>query len=135
MYASLTTSISPIAAFAALFSILSIISTIFEHISARLLLSAETVLVIQMHVHSEEIAHMQLKNFKKIENHRMRVVNELSKVIDIDRRLIELLLPIQTRAGVDLKFYIRSDKSKDTRLLNTIHTEIQSGFLANVCVV
>ena len=124
---------SAITLFAALFSLLSIISTIFEYISARLLLSTETVLVIEVEIESIEIARFTHKQFGIIENYRMVIVNEISKIVDIDRRLIELLLPIHTQTGVDLKFYIRTEGNEDKKLLQLVQNAVDSGHLANVC--
>ena len=86
-----------------------------------------------MKLKSAEITTLSYKEFHKIENHRFVIVNEIAKVIDIDRGLIELLLPIQTDQGADLKFYIRSERSQDKQLLGLLQKSVDNEYLANVC--
>ena len=124
--------ITPITIFATIFSVLSITLSVFEHISASVLLQAETVLVIKMDVNSIELSNLTRERFKQLQNLRGSICNEISKIIDIDSRMIELLTPIQTRNGVYFTFYIRSDASQAPVTMQLIKTEAQSGTLAKV---
>ena len=94
---SLITEISPITIFATVSSILSITLSLFEWISARLLLNTETVLIIKIEVKSNQIAQWTRRQFHKIENYRLAICDEIAKIIDIDDRLIELLKPLHVR--------------------------------------
>ena len=122
---------SPITIFSGIFSLLSIILTIFEHVSAKLLLNTETVLIVKMSVMCPEISSMSSKRFKEIQNLRQQITIELAKIVDIDRRLIELLRPIQTKHGVYLTFHIRSDSSHSATVLQLIRKEVRSKYLAD----
>ena len=129
---SFITDITAITAFASVFSILSITLSVFEHISASLLLSTETVLIIKINIKSQEMSMMSHVRFKKVENLRRDISSEIAKIIDMDRRLIELLRPIQTKNGAYLTFHIRSDASRATTIMELIHNEAKSGDLAKV---
>ena len=125
------TGITPVTIFAATFSILSIVLSIFEHISARVLLNTETILIIKMELDWQEISMLNSYKFKKIENLRQPVSHEIAKVIDIDHRLIELLLPIQTKDGMLITFHIRSDATQASEIMNKIKQDVRSGHLSN----
>ena len=126
------TEITAVTAFATIFSILSITLSVFEHISASVLLSSETVLIIKINVRSDEMSRMTISQFKKVENLRNNITSEISKIIDMDRRLIELLRPIQTKSGCYLTFHIRSDASIATTIMDLIRREAKNGELARV---
>ena len=136
--------------FASIFSFLSILLTIFEYISADSLLKCEGVLVIKMFIESNDISTLNQSQFKKFENLRKPISHEISKITNIDQRLIELLKPKQTKDGCYLLFHIRiaaaanvdynyssyandhDDKyqSDTENVLNLIRNEISSGKLA-----
>ena len=126
--------INEVTIFAAIFSILSIITSVFEYISAKTLLNSELVTVIKFDVDSKELASLDNHKYKQLCNHRRVISIEISKIIDIDRRSIELLLPIQTKNGLYLTFHIRSDASQGTNIMKLIKTEATSGYLSDVIV-
>ena len=72
-------------------SFLSILLTVFEYISADSLLKNEVVLVIKMFISSNDISKLNEYQFKKFTNLRKPISNEISKMTNIDCRLIELL--------------------------------------------
>ena len=122
--------------FASMLSLLSIVLTIFEYISAKVLLNTESVLIIKMFIESSEISSLSANEFKKFHNCRKPISNEISKVIGIDYRLIELLKPKQTKQGCDLIFHIRIGNGKSglqdeetSNALQLIKAEISNGSL------
>ena len=106
--------------------------SVFEHISSSLLLKTETILVIKMDINSREFASIKPAVLKKVQNLRLALCNEISKIIRIDEQLIELLKPTQTRHGIYFTFYIRSDDSKSSEMMKLITDEAKSGRLAHV---
>ena len=132
IFYSVITEITAVTIFASIFSVLSITLSVFEHISVKLLLKTETVLIIKIDINSNDLSHMNTLKFKKLENLRNVISNEISKIIDIDRRLIELLRPIQTKTGVYLTFHIRSDASNSSKIMQLIRNEAKTGELATV---
>ena len=129
---SIVTKVTPITLFASTFSLLSIMTSIFACISSSVFLRNETILVIKIDVLSNELANMTYDKFMTIKVSRRKISSEIAKIIDMDSRLIELLRPIQTKNGVLLTFYIRSDTSQSGRAMDLIRQEIQNGHLAQV---
>ena len=130
-------SIGSITILAMIFSILSIILSIFDYKSSSLLLECEAITVIVMDIQSTQLANTQPRKFYKlIVHHRKPICRELSKIIGVDKGLIELLTPVQTKTGTKLTFYIRnndsSDKTVASNMVDTIKNEIDSGSLATV---
>ena len=123
---------SDITIFATVFSGLSIILSFFECFSASILLNAELVTVIKFNLNSHELGSMKHRKYKQLCNYRRDITIEISKIIDIDRRAIELLLPIQTKNGFYLTFQIRSDAIKGKKIRNLIRQEAENGYLGNV---
>ena len=126
------TQITPVTVFATIFSLLSITLSIFEHVSASMFLKTETVIIIKINIISKDLSGMPYKTFKLLQNYRSRISVEISKIIDIDYRLIELLTPIQTKNGIYLTFHIRSDVSQGPQIMELIENENKSGYLAKV---
>ena len=139
IYSIVSKSVTYVTIIAALFSLVSIILSVFEHISASLLLKTESVTIIRLDVISQDIGRLRYKEFDDLTNYRRVITRQLSRVIDVDFRVIELLLPTQTKDGVTLTFHIRSHVDKNNRSINTgddligtIKKEAQSGELAKV---
>ena len=111
-----------ITVFASVFSLLSITLSVFESFSQSVLLKSETISVINLSVDSAELAQLNNKAYKKLCNQRLSIAIEISKIINVDRRSIELLLPIQTKTGFDLTFHIRSKVKDDDNNDNNTNT-------------
>ena len=132
--------------FASIFSILSITLSIFEYFSASVILSSETISVISLSLNSKELSTMNNKFYKSLCNRRLAITTEMSKILNIDKRSIELLLPIRTKNGLNLTFYIRSKLShannnnnnnnsndcnnQQQQVMKLICNEVESGYLA-----
>ena len=70
---------------AILFSVLSLVLTLFEYSTKRYLLEAESVLFVQFRVHSKEISLMSRRKFMtKIEYKRYSISNHVAKILGID---------------------------------------------------
>ena len=138
IYLSLTkeSSISSITIVAMIFSTLSIILSLFNYKSSSLLLQCEAITLIEMEIQSRQLSHTKPKKFQKlIVHHRKPICRELGKIVHVDERLIEILMPIQTKTGAELTFYIRndsSDKNLGSNIVKTIRNEIESKVLAQV---
>ena len=133
-------SISSITLIAMIFSIISMLSTIFDYQSSSLFFKCESITVIEMSIESKQLANTQHKKFDRIiVHHRNPICHELAKIICVDRRLIEIILSIQTTTGAKLIFYIRNNDSRDEKLGATIVTAIRnaidSGQLTQVMLV
>ena len=115
-YSIITEDVSPITIFSSIFSLLSIIVTLFEYFSSKLFLETETVLIVKLTINSSAIANLSARDFNDFQNLRFPICSQLSKIIDIDVGLIELLKPKQTRDGCDLTFHIRIKSSNDIDL-------------------
>ena len=115
-----------------MFSIISVTLSLFEHISVTLLLQTETVIIINIELESRVLADMSNETFTKLQNRRLGICTEISKIIDVDRRLIELLLPIRARKGASITFHIRSDASQGPQIMQLIKHEAQIGYLSKV---
>ena len=132
--------ISVITIVAMIFSSISIISSIFDYKSSSLLLQCETITLVEMDIKSHQLANTQSQKFEKIVvRHRNPICRELSKIIGVHRKLIEILTPIQIKTGAKFVFYIRSNDSSDknfsSTIVNIIKNEIDSDSLANVCYI
>ena len=138
LFLTLGSSVSTITIIAMIFSLLSIILSIFNYVSSSLLIECETITVIVMDVLSQQLANTQPRKFRKlIVQHRKPICRELSKIIEVDKGLIELLTPIQNQTGTKLTFYIRNNDSSDIKkvasnMVDTIKNGIDSGSLAKV---
>ena len=75
---------------------------------------------------------MSIKKFKKIESLRKPLSAEIGKIINKDRRIIELLRPMQTNTGTHLIFHIRSDSGNKSSIIQLIQNEANNGSLAKV---
>ena len=128
-YSILTRSFSEVTVIAGIFSILSIMLSVFEHASVKMLLNIESTTIISIEVKSRGISQMSRQKFKKFSCHRSIITNEMHKVLDVDYRLIELLQPIQTKDGVRLTFHIRSGAKNVVQL---VKEDAASGDLAKV---
>ena len=96
---------------AILFSVLSLVLTLFEYSTKKYLLKAESVLFVQFRVHSKEIALMSRRKFMaKIEYKRYSISNHVAKILGIDYAFVELLKPIAFKEGAILTFAIRNDE-------------------------
>ena len=88
------------------------------------------VTVIKLVLDSPELAVLKQKEFNVLMYHRRDITNEISKIIDIDARSIELLKPMQTKKGLYLIFHIRTmDTDKQTEIMKLIRQEAKSGYL------
>ena len=122
---------SLITIFSCLFSVISILSTAFEFISSTLILNSETVVTIKLEIESAQLSALSLDDFNLIRNKKNPIQSEISKIIDIDSNLIELLKPQQTKDGLKLLFHIRTDSEADSHLITAlIKNEIDNGKLA-----
>ena len=77
---------------------------------------------------------MSIGQFKQIESLRKALSAEIGKIIDKDRRIIELLRPMQTNNGTRLIFHIRSysDSGHKSSIIQLIQNEADNGRLAKV---
>ena len=87
-------------------------------------------MIIKIDILSNELSRMSGKKFKKVENLRDPIIREIAKIVDIDRRLIELLLPYQTKNGLYLTFHIRTDSAHASEMMSLIRIEAKNGNLA-----
>ena len=137
IYIGLTGNFNDITIIAMIFSIISIISSIFDYQSSSLFIQCESITVLEMNIRSKEIRDLPRKSFGQlITHHRKPICNELAKVLCMNWRLIELLMPIQTSFGAKLICYIRnndvSDENFGETIVDTIRKVIDSGELAQV---
>ena len=144
---TIESNISPITIMAMIFSTISIVSSIFDYKLSSLLIECESITVIEMDVESKQLRNASIQQFRRIVIHHRNVVQqEMAKIIGVDWRLIEILIPIQTRKGCKLTLYIRNNDSTDeeknlsSSVVNIIKNEIESASLAQVlytlfCVV
>ena len=132
--------ISAITIIAMIFSIVSIITSIFDYKSSSFFIKCESVTVIEMNIKSRQLANTQARKFQKIiVHHRNPICKELAKIIRIDWRLIEIT-PIQTNTGAELIFHIRNNSNEiksnknnfELSIINRIENMIDSGKLAQV---
>ena len=119
-----------------IFSIVSIVSSIFDYKLSSLLIKCEAITVIEMNVESRQLAKERSIKFQEIiVHHRNPICQEVAKIIDVNWRLIEILMPIQNKSGAKLTFYIRHDSTEanlGSNIVKTIQNEIDSGSLAKV---
>ena len=137
VYSVIIEDVTLITIFSSIFSLLSIIVTVFEYLSARLFLATETVLIVKLTIHSNDISTLSNSNFRKLQNLRLPLRNEISKIIDIDVGLIELLKPTHTRNGCYLTFNIRIKSTEiiagaSQNAMTLIKDEIDSGRLSKI---
>ena len=133
---SIAESFSLVTIIAMIFSTISIVLSLFNYKLSSLLLECEAITVIEIDVESKQLGHTSAKKFRQlILHHRKPICNELGKIIGVDKRLIEILTPIQTNTGARLTFYIRNDSSDKylaPKIVKTVRDEINSGELAKV---
>lgn len=91
---------------AILFSLTSIILSIMEYCTKRVLLDDETVCVIKLNIISKELGQLKAGDFRRLQNTRRGIEHEVSKLIDAHLKTIELLRPVQLKDGLNLCFYI-----------------------------
>ena len=138
IYLSLTaeSSISVITILSMIFSTISILSSIFDFVSSSLLLECEAITVIELKIESTQLANMGVKEFRRLlVHHRKPIRRELAKITDVDWRLVEILIPIQTKTGAKLTLYIRNDSTNlnlGATIVKTMRKEIETGKLAQV---
>ena len=141
IYVTLTikAGISTITIVAMIFSTVSIISSIFDFHLSTLLMQCESITSLQMNIKSEELSDVNTKQFGQIIVHnRIPICLELSKIIRVDSRLIEILIPIQTKTGCQLTVYIRKNSNDNvvgSNIVKIIRQEIDSGELAQVRLI
>ena len=132
----ITNNFTFITIFASILSFLSILLTVFEYISAHLLLKSESVLVLSMSIKSQEISNLSGKSLDQFENLRKPISHEIGKITSIDKNLIELLKPKQTQDGCYLVFHIRigvvanMDHGAQSQVIDLIKKEVSNGQLA-----
>ena len=128
--------ISVITLIAMIFSTVSIISSIFAYHLSTLLLQCESITLLKMNIESKQLSNANSKQFGQIIVHnRIPICLELSKIIRVDSRLIEILIPIQTKTGCQLTIYIRKNSDDNvvgSNIVKIIRQEIDSGELAQV---
>ena len=91
--------------------------------------------IIRLEVLSNDIAKLPQKQFKTLTNYREIITNEIHKIVGVDSRLIELLLPQHTKYGVMLTFHIRCDATASSEVVQLIRKEAKSNQLAKVLFV
>lgn len=96
-----------------LFSLISLILAVFEFISMKYLLNNEIGFIIQFNVISNYLSHLSFSKFQEVENHRRKIVYELSKILTINSNSIELLKPLHTDFGTKLIFCITLGTDRD----------------------
>ena len=128
--------ISSITLIAMIFSVVSIVSSIFNYKSSSLFLQCEAITLIEMNIVSKQLGNTQQTKFRRIiVHHRIPICQELAKIINVNHQLIEILLPIQTKTGAKLIFLIRSDSSDEdlgSQIINIVKQDVNSGRLAQV---
>ena len=119
--------------FASFFSIVSILVTMFEFCTQRVLISSETYQVVKFTVKSDHIALMTHKEFRKqISNIRKAAERDIARVVGIGPESVELLKPIQVKDGVALTFYIVSEKLDGAQIQSALKPEIENRRLVAV---
>ena len=103
-----------------------------EYCLQRSLLNSEKVCIIRIEINSINIGNMNRYKFRRLQNRRIEIEHEISKLLNINIQSIELLRPIQLKNGVNLTFHIRSGASESKTILNIIKKESQNGHLAKV---
>lgn len=126
-----TKMITNITVYSFILSSISIVLSIFEYISSRMILDLQSVLVIKLEIESDTIALLSMKHFRKLMSYRLAICGELAKIIEYDPPLIELLKPLQTAKGVNLIFHIRcnSQETDSHSILEKINNSIKNGQL------
>ena len=121
--------------FAMIFSLLSIILTLFEFVTRRYMIGNDHMymLSIKFIVESEYLQKLSRSQFQsKIERKRYGVSNGLAKILSIDFSNVELLKPIPSKEGVLLIFHIRDNRVRMQDAVEIINNEIASGRLNTV---
>ena len=137
IYIGITENFNEITIMAMIFSIISIISSIFDYQSSSLFIQCESITVLEMNIESKELSDLPRKNFRQmITHHRNPICGELAKVFCMNWKLIEMLIPIQTNFGAKLIVYIRNNDINDenfgSTIVDTIGKVIDSGELGQV---
>ena len=119
---------------ALMFSIISIISSIFGYKSSSLVINCESITIIEISIESQQVANTQPKKFRRmVVHHRNPICREFAKIMSVDARIIEILMPIQTNTGTNFIFSIRNtDKHLGPNIIRNVGNAIDSGELAQV---
>lgn len=115
-----------ITVFSGILSIISIVSSVFEHVSLRYLLATETIIVFKVDVESMDASEMKPFYFKQLSNYKRAITREVGKYFQVNYRVVELLAPIQTNIGINMIFHIRlqGDERNDIeKIINMMHKD------------
>ena len=110
-----------------LFTIISVFMSVFEYIYlSNKFKTFNCITLLSFNIKNNEISSMNQQNFKsKIILIFKDFIHELSKILEIDVRKIERLIPIPHNNGVSYKFIIQYDcefvknKMKDNIKINS----------------
>ena len=119
--------------FAMIFSLISIILTLFEFFMQGYLIEKESMLSIKFTVESDHLQNLSHKQFKqKIEFKRYCISNALAKILSIGSSSVELLKPIASKEGVLLIFHVKDNSVNMQNSIEMINQEIANGRLNTV---
>lgn len=115
---------------ATIFSFASIILTTLEFSTKNVLFKYERKLYVEFSVKSQEIRNMSKSNFiEKIEYRRLKLENEIGKILSVDFNDVELLKPIVSIEGALLTFDVRNDTMHESQALRLIGMEVSNHHL------
>ena len=88
---------------------------------------------VKMHIHSDEIGDFSENKFHELQKKRQEIESELSKLLDINEKLIKLMKPVQYDHGVDLSFEIKSkDINTSKQIIKLMRAKTHDQHLADV---
>ena len=124
-----------IAFIAMIFSVASVILTLFEYNTKKFVFESEFLMVIKFKVESKEIQNMSIKTFsQRVSNKRNQVNHDLSKILSVNYHLIEQLKPISCSEGALIACHVRTDIQTSTAM-DALQTAIVSQRLQKVCSI
>ena len=78
------------------------------------------------------MGQLSYSEFCKLQNNRSKIEYEMSKLLSISKKSIEMLRPVQRKQGATVSFHIRSDASQTSEIMDVIRKESNNGYLAKV---
>ena len=118
-----------------IFTTISIFVSVFEYQFSSKAIKSDTVMIVRFDISSQQMANMRRSHFsKQIIFRHHKLIHYMAKIMQINARTVERLMPLQVKNGAIFSFIVEfEDMNEYTSICTEINRSVSDGTLAKVC--
>ena len=120
--------------FSMLFTIISIVLSLFEFIFSRKFIKSKSLLIIRFSISSSNVRKLKYSEFQsKIIFRRLKFLHGIAKILNINKEFVERLIPLQTKDGAMFTLVVQCSAQNFDVTESLMDAATRDGSLAKVC--